>query len=77
MNKIKRALFAIVAVAMASLGFPLPAKAQLAALRTITFPVVGTVTYGNDFGDPRDGGARTHEGIDILGKKNAVACRRC
>jgi hypothetical protein len=37
--------------------------------RQITFPVIGTVTYGDDFGDARDGGARTHEGNDLMGAK--------
>jgi hypothetical protein len=38
-------------------------------VRPITFPVIGTVTYYDDFGAPRDGGARTHEGNDLMGKK--------
>jgi hypothetical protein len=37
--------------------------------RTITFPVIGTVTYGDDFGDAREDGKRTHEGIDLMGAK--------
>ncbi|MBP9748742.1 M23 family metallopeptidase [Patescibacteria group bacterium] len=37
-------------------------------IRPIQFPVSGNVTFSDDFGDPRSGG-RTHEGIDILGKK--------
>src|SRR6185503_1724208 len=45
------------------------AQAQLIGTRDIAFPVIGTVTYGDDFGDPRDGGKRAHEGNDILGKK--------
>ena len=48
------------------------AHAELSLVRSITFPVVGVVTYGNDFLDPRDGGARAHEGNDILGKKMQV-----
>jgi hypothetical protein len=47
----------------------LPAQAQLAVTRDIVFPVIGPVTYGNDFSDPRDGGTRYHKGNDILGKK--------
>ncbi len=35
----------------------------------LVFPVVGSVTYGDDFGDPR-GGVR-HEGNDILAAKRA------
>ena len=38
-------------------------------VRTITLPVAGTVTFGDDFGDPRDGGARKHEGNDLMGAK--------
>ncbi|MFL5926406.1 MAG: M23 family metallopeptidase [Gaiellaceae bacterium] len=35
----------------------------------ILFPVVGAVTYTDDFGQPRAGGA--HQGNDLLGKKRA------
>lgn len=45
-----------------------PAKAQLSTIRTITFPVIGKVSYSDDFGAPRSGG-RTHEGNDLIGKK--------
>lgn len=45
------------------------AKAQLSDIRTIVFPVIGKVTYYDDFGNPRDGGARKHEGQDLMGKK--------
>jgi len=37
--------------------------------RRITFPVIGTVHYVDDFGDCRDGCRRRHEGIDIMGTK--------
>lgn len=37
--------------------------------RNIIFPVIGTVTYGDDFGDGRDGGKRSHEGNDLLGER--------
>lgn len=37
-------------------------------VRMIKFPVSGSVTFTNDFGDPRPGG-KTHKGIDIIGKK--------
>ncbi len=45
-----------------------PAQAQVSVFRNITFPVVGTVSYVNDFGNVRSGD-RTHEGNDIMGKK--------
>ena len=48
-------------------AFP-PAQAQLLAYRTITFPVVGSTSYSNDFQNTRSGG-RFHEGTDIFGKK--------
>lgn len=45
------------------------AKAQVSNVRTIVFPVIGKVTYYDDFGVPRDGGTRLHEGQDLMGKK--------
>jgi murein DD-endopeptidase MepM/ murein hydrolase activator NlpD len=36
--------------------------------RRMTFPVDGTVTFTDTFGAPRSGG-RTHQGIDLMGKK--------
>ena len=44
--------------------------AHAAEARTITFPVVGSVRYSNDFGAPRSG--HTHEGNDLLGKKGQL-----
>ena len=44
-----------------------PARAQLSLIRTIVFPVIGTVHYSDDFGAPRSG--HTHEGNDLLGAK--------
>lgn len=43
------------------------ANAQLSAIRTIIFPVIGKVTYYDDFAAPRTG--HTHEGNDLMGKK--------
>ncbi len=59
-----------IAVLMLGLISPtsMPAKAQLSTIRTIVFPVIGTTSFGDDFGDGRSGG-RTHEGNDIFGKK--------
>jgi Peptidase family M23 len=37
----------------------------------ILFPVVGEVTYTNDFGDPRPGGS--HQGNDLMGKRMQYA----
>src|SRR5262249_57285530 len=38
---------------------------------TIVFPVLGPVSYTDDFGEPRAGGL--HQGIDILAPKRALA----
>jgi len=38
---------------------------------TLVFPVLGLVTYTDDFGQPRGGGR--HQGIDILAPKRALA----
>lgn len=43
----------------------LPAKA--AEVRSIVFPVIGKVSYYDDFGAPRTG--HSHEGNDLMGKK--------
>jgi hypothetical protein len=45
-----------------------PAQAQVSTIRSIVFPVIGSVTYYDDFGNARSGG-RTHEGNDLMGKK--------
>ena len=37
----------------------------------LVFPVLGAVTYGDDFGQPRPGG--THQGIDIMATKRSLA----
>jgi hypothetical protein len=37
----------------------------------IVFPVLGSVTYTDDFGDPRPGGL--HQGIDIMAPKRSLA----
>lgn len=42
-------------------------RAQAATLRDITFPVLGSTYYHDDFGAPRVG--HTHAGNDIFGKK--------
>lgn len=45
----------------------LPVQASAAETRDITFPVIGNVSYSDDFGAPRTG--HTHEGNDLLGSK--------
>lgn len=42
---------------------------QQGPLRPMTFPVIGKVSYADDFGAPRSGGTRSHEGTDIMGSK--------
>lgn len=49
-------------------ALPHTVAAQVSAVRTMIFPVIGAVTYYDDFGNPRSGG-RTHEGNDLMGKK--------
>ena len=44
-------------------------RAARGGLPQLLFPVVGTVSYTDDFGDPR--GALRHEGNDLLGDKRA------
>jgi putative cell wall-binding protein len=43
------------------------AEAAVDIVYPITFPVVGDTYYSDTFGACRDGCARTHEGIDIMG----------
>lgn len=59
------ALVAIATFIASRLVAALPASAQ--EVRTIHFPVEGTVTFHDDFGEPRSG--HSHEGNDLLGKK--------
>ena len=54
-------LAALVCAAAASAGIP----------RHIVFPVVGKVTYTNDYGDPRWQGS--HEGNDLMGRRMQYA----
>lgn len=44
------------------------AQTSNTSVRSIVFPVLGSSSYGNDFGDGRSGG-RTHEGNDIFAPK--------
>jgi Peptidase family M23 len=45
--------------------------ASAAPPQKIIFPVLGTVSYTDDFGDPRPGGP--HQGIDIVASKRSLA----
>ena len=45
--------------------------ASAAVPQKLVFPVLGAVTYGDDFGQPRPGG--THQGIDIVATKRSLA----
>jgi hypothetical protein len=49
----------------------LAAGASAAPPQKIVFPVLGTVTYVDDFGAPRPGGP--HKGIDILAPRRSLA----
>jgi hypothetical protein len=46
-----------------------PARADVVMSRQIIFPVIGAVTYYDDFGTERAGGIRAHKGNDLMGKK--------
>jgi hypothetical protein len=49
----------------------LTAGASAAPPKKIIFPVLGTVTYSDDFGDARAGGV--HQGIDMIAPKRSLA----
>ena len=63
-----RTLFALIATLSLASG---AAAASGQRVPRLIFPVVGTATYSDDFGDPRPGG--THQGIDILAARHAPA----
>jgi peptidoglycan LD-endopeptidase LytH len=56
---------------LASLLLTLAAGAAAAPPQKIVFPVLGTTTYADDFGDARAGGV--HKGIDIVAPKRSLA----
>jgi Peptidase family M23 len=60
-------LLAIFSFALSPLIGVKSAHALTSPIRTIIFPVVGKVTYYDDFGAPRAG--HTHAGNDLMGKK--------
>jgi peptidase M23-like protein len=49
----------------------LAAGASAAPPKKIIFPVLGTVTYTDDFGQPRSGGP--HQAVDIMAPKRSLA----
>ena len=57
----------LLAVILSNLFWLTETKAQTTTVRPITFPVIGAVSYYDDFGQPRAG--HTHEGNDLIGKK--------
>jgi hypothetical protein len=62
----------IVAVVIVMLALVAGANAsQAKSVPRLVFPVIGAVTYSDDFGAPRAGG--THQGNDILADKKAPA----
>jgi hypothetical protein len=62
----------IVPVLIVMLGLAAGANAsQAKSVPRLVFPVIGAVTYSDDFGAPRAGGA--HEGNDILADRRAPA----
>ena len=58
------------AIVASALVAPLASGGQMAVPRLV-FPVVGPVTYTNDFGDPR--GGLPHQGNDIMAAKKSLA----
>jgi hypothetical protein len=62
-----RAVLLVVAAAALGAG---EATAQPSKVPPLIFPVVGSVTFENDYGDARPQGR--HEGIDIVAPKRAV-----
>jgi hypothetical protein len=56
---------------LALLLLTLTAGASAAPPKKIIFPVLGTVSYSDDFGDARAGGV--HQGIDMIAPKRSLA----
>ena len=59
------------AIVASVLAVPLASGGSNKAVPRIVFPVVGPVTYTNDFGDPR--GRLPHQGNDIVAVKKSLA----
>src|SRR5688500_11769410 len=70
-----RRLVGLVAAAVGGLVLVGPVPEAHAAVsdeityHRITFPVMGHVSYSNDWGDCRSGCSRSHEGNDLMGSK--------
>jgi murein DD-endopeptidase MepM/ murein hydrolase activator NlpD len=59
----------LISSALLVASFPaMPAGAEMGAdgIYRMVFPVDGEYRLTQSFGDPRDGGARSHEGEDIM-----------
>ena len=69
MKTFKYIFFTAMLVASGASGLLVPGVVFGQVTRTITFPVDGPNSFRNDFGEPRGGGTRTHEGIDIVADK--------
>jgi hypothetical protein len=61
----------MIAVAVLASAFAVSARAAKGGVPPLVFPVVGTVDYHDDFGEPR--GGLKHQGNDILADKRAPA----
>lgn len=58
------------ALAALSLAVPLSSGGAVRAVPALIFPVVGPVSYTNDFGAPR--GRLPHQGNDLMGVKKSI-----
>jgi len=58
------------ALAILALATPLSSSSATRAVPRLIFPVVGPVSYTNDFGAPR--GRLSHQGNDLMGIKKSV-----
>ncbi|MFH0951783.1 MAG: VCBS repeat domain-containing M23 family metallopeptidase [Patescibacteria group bacterium] len=70
MSKYSIAMAVIAVLGLNLLPF-MPAAAQVATVRDIVFPIIGSTSRSDDFGAPRSG--HTHEGNDIFAKKMSPA----
>ncbi len=57
----------LILVTVIALAGITPPRAHAAEVRNIVFPVIGGVSYYDDFGAPRSG--HSHEGNDLMGRK--------